>query len=285
MFRELYDLKSKTVSRIIALVLAIVLVFGCGFESAAAKKASLNKTKVTIHVGSTYKLKLDGVKAISWKSNKKSVATVNSKGKVTAKKKGKAVITCTASNGKKYKCKVTVKDHLYKVNTKKKATKDHKGYAEYVCSECGKSYKKATVYSPTEDQVLSDIKAMKKKYPEGYKWTIKDSYTWDANTYYVDNTTCVGYGCVGFAFLLSDAAFGKYNRSRKVSGSGWYNKIHVGDIVRIYNDSHSVVVLEKKKDSIIVVEGAYNNSVHWGREISMSEVKETGTYLITRYPQ
>ena len=269
--------------RIVAFVLIFALVFSSGFNVNAAKKASLSKTRVTLHVGSTCKLKLSGAKVISWKSSKKSVATVNSKGKITAKKKGKATITCTASNGKKYKCKVTVKNHIYLIRKKAEATKNQKGEAVYICKECGKSFEKVTIYDPDEDDVVKDIKAMKSKYPEGYKWTLNDHYTWGPETYY-GNMTCVGYGCVGFAFILSDAAFGKYNKSRKISGKDWYKNIRVGDIVRLYNDSHSVVVLKVNSDSITVVEGAYNNSVHWGREIPMSDVKDTGSYLITRYP-
>ena len=45
---------------------------------------------------------------VTWKSDNTKVATVNSSGKVTAKKTGTATITATGSNGKKATCKVTV---------------------------------------------------------------------------------------------------------------------------------------------------------------------------------
>ena len=54
---------------------------------------------------------------MKWKTSKKSVATVNSKGIVTAKKTGTAKITCILKNGKKYTCKVTVKDNVFKGET------------------------------------------------------------------------------------------------------------------------------------------------------------------------
>ena len=79
-----------------------------------AKKISLNKKKVTLHAGGTLqlktKLKPKGSTAkIKWKSSKKKVASVSQNGTVTARKKGKAVITAQLPNGKKAKCKITVK--------------------------------------------------------------------------------------------------------------------------------------------------------------------------------
>lgn len=76
----------------------------------AATKIKLNKKKATIYIGKSVQLKIKGTKAkVKWTSNKKSVAKVSSKGKVTGKKAGKAVITAKVKN-KKYKCTVTVKN-------------------------------------------------------------------------------------------------------------------------------------------------------------------------------
>lgn len=73
-----------------------------------AATIKLNESKVELHEGETYVLKLMGVTgAVTWTSNKKSIATVTSKGKVEAVKKGTATITATF-NGKKYKCNITV---------------------------------------------------------------------------------------------------------------------------------------------------------------------------------
>lgn len=50
----------------------------------------------------------DTKQKVVWKSSKISVVSVNSKGKITAKAVGTATVTATVS-GKKYSCKVTVK--------------------------------------------------------------------------------------------------------------------------------------------------------------------------------
>ncbi len=60
-------------------------------------KATIDRFSVTVSKGSTLQLGAllsDGTSgSVTWSSSKKSVATVNSKGKVTAKAKGTAVIT------------------------------------------------------------------------------------------------------------------------------------------------------------------------------------------------
>lgn len=74
----------------------------------AASKTTLNYKKKTLTKGQTLKLKVkDTKKKVKWSSSKKKVASVNEKGKVTAKRKGKAVITAKVG-AKKYRCKITV---------------------------------------------------------------------------------------------------------------------------------------------------------------------------------
>ena len=73
------------------------------------KNPYLSATKKTITQGKSFTLEMKGSTVVKWSSSDKSVATVSSRGVVKAKKKGTAIITCKCKNGKKYKCKVTVK--------------------------------------------------------------------------------------------------------------------------------------------------------------------------------
>ena len=72
----------------------------------------LNRTKLTIKKGRKYTLKATlpkgSLNTLKWTTSNGRIATVNSKGLVTGKKKGKATITVKTYNGKSAKCKVTV---------------------------------------------------------------------------------------------------------------------------------------------------------------------------------
>lgn len=100
----------KKLTRVFAVLLAVMVMFTAFPVQTEAATVKLNKKKVTVYVGQTTTLKITGTgKKVTWSSSDKKVATVSKKGKVTAKKKGTATIT--AKVGKKsYKCKVTVKN-------------------------------------------------------------------------------------------------------------------------------------------------------------------------------
>ena len=98
--------------KIISLLLCFSLVLTpmlSGEQALAKKKISLNRTKGTVTVGKQLKLKVKGTtKKVTWKSQKKKIATVSKKGVVTGLKAGKTNITAKVA-GKKLVCKVTVK--------------------------------------------------------------------------------------------------------------------------------------------------------------------------------
>ncbi len=100
-----------------AVALTLVMTLGVTNSFAASKKPKSIKVKptsITLVVGKKSKIKVKSVKpkkaskAVKYKSSNKKVATVSSKGTVTAKKAGKATITVTSKKNKKAKAKVKV---------------------------------------------------------------------------------------------------------------------------------------------------------------------------------
>lgn len=91
------------------LVFALGISFVAGvMQTNAAGKVKLNRTKLSLKVGKTVKLRVCGTKKkVRWTSKNKSVATVSAIGKVRAKKAGTAQIIAKVS-GRKHTCKVTV---------------------------------------------------------------------------------------------------------------------------------------------------------------------------------
>ncbi|MDO4343892.1 MAG: Ig-like domain-containing protein [Eubacteriales bacterium] len=112
--------------RFAVLLVALLLAFGAG-NVRAAGTVKLNKKSISIFKGKTYTLRMQGTtEKVTWSSNKKSIATVNKNGKVTAKKKGKAVITAKVGS-KKYTCSVTVKQPVTSVTLSKKTLTMNQG--------------------------------------------------------------------------------------------------------------------------------------------------------------
>lgn len=113
----------KTFKKVLAIALSVAMcasiatVAPSASAAPKAKKITLNKKKLTLEVGSKYKLKVKKAtpakasKKVTWKTSKKAVATVTKKGVVKAKSEGTAKITATSKSNKKVKatCKVTVK--------------------------------------------------------------------------------------------------------------------------------------------------------------------------------
>lgn len=128
----------------------------------------------------------------------------------------------------------------------------------------------------TEENVRAAIEALKSEFPEGMEWT-------NASLYQSHALRTNGYGCAGFALRCSDTAFGDLPVSRKHSS---FDEIRVGDMLRVHGNTHSVIVLEKKADSVIIAEGNYSGLIHWGRELARESLEtDQHFYVETRYPK
>lgn len=79
----------------------------------AASKVKINTASKTLYVGYGCKLKITGTtKKVKWSSSNSNVAKITQAGNVTAKNAGTTTITAKVA-GKKYTCKITVKQTAY----------------------------------------------------------------------------------------------------------------------------------------------------------------------------
>ena len=148
---------------------------------------------------------------------------------------------------------------------------------------------------PTPAEAYAAMIALKDldMYKEGTTWTddepyaSPDFYRWKGGTLGGQNIAAVG--CVAFAFILSDAAFNSLPGRMYAEGEFSYEDIKVGDILRVSNDTHTVIVLEVSDVGVVVAEGNISTGdhvgkVHWGRGISKEWVMSNTSHYITRYP-
>lgn len=132
----------------------------------------------------------------------------------------------------------------------------------------------------TEEMAYQMLLALKESYPEGMSWTM-------ANGYYLYRGTGCNYGaeCAGYAYIINDSIFGVSPNARRITTYNPSN-FHVGDIVRYitgYGSGHSVVVMQVTENGIIVTEGNYGGTVHWGRLIPWIDLQMGFVEMYTRY--
>ena len=99
----------------------------------AVSSVKLNRTSYSMDINK--KMQLSATvspssatdKTVTWKTSNSAIASVDSNGKVTAKKQGKATITATTSNGKTAKCVVTVRKAATSIKLDKTSMSINKG--------------------------------------------------------------------------------------------------------------------------------------------------------------
>ena len=159
-----------------------------------------------------------------------------------------------------------------------------------------------TTTYPTYQQAYEKMISLKEKAPSvaAYNEPLSEGTTWTNLTPFGSSSSVEyyaykggkikgaigGVGCVAFAYILSDEVFG--NLPARVIDRGTeeftFENVKVSDILRVNGNSHSVIVLEKTAGGVIVAEGNYKKSIHWGRAMSKDEVM-TADYIVTRYPK
>lgn len=139
---------------------------------------------------------------------------------------------------------------------------------------------------PTPQEAYAIMIAMRDDYPEGMAWTDASSgtYIWQGGSGEQGEIATQGTGCVNFAFRLSDAVFGSLPARMRRAGTFGFADVKAGDILRVNNNSHSVIVLQTNDDTVVIAEGNYNKSIHWGRILTKDEVL-AADHVLTRYPE
>ena len=137
-------------------------------------------------------------------------------------------------------------------------------------------------------KIFDDLKA---EYPEGAYWNhmggakngsitkIPCDHTKNeinCNTYEGKSTIVNNFGigrqCAGFASMLSDRIFGKDAEATMFYD---YDEVCIGDQVRMYDDSHTALIIDKTDEYIVVAEcnaDYLTCRINWGRKVPRSEL-------------
>ncbi len=164
-------------------------------------------------------------------------------------------------------------------------------YSYYSQPEQAETYKTQKIYNK--------IMNIKQGYPQGMYWNhvgYKNTSGNNSSGYVTfkpckhakSTATCnryrgrdgiLGIQCYGFASYVSDTLF----KNAKYKHHKSFKKAKVGDHVRYNNDRHSVVIMEKHKDYIVVCEVNYGGTcmINWGRKITKQYL--SGATYHTRY--
>ena len=149
----------------------------------------------------------------------------------------------------------------------------------------------AAAQSPLTEEIVQERLMQRRNMPgyqEGTKWDNSDEYVNTVEHRGYPPGYFTGLGCYGFMMDMMEYA-SNYEYPIRLVEATYDNlpEIHIGDGIRLYNDTHSVVVIEKSNDGryVTVAEGNFNYSVHWGRIFDLSKPENGLSYILTFWPE
>lgn len=226
-------------------------------SSNSKKKMKLNYSQKKLKVAQSFNLKVQNLPdsySISWEVEDSNIVSVADSGKVVAMAPGKTTITIIVNDNTVLTCKISV------ISNKKKLKR-----------------------SPEEQKIFEKLKSLKKKFKEKQPWG-------DDKEYFCQKNNTLGSGCAALGFQISDELFGKdAPMKEKQDLSNIKNKIRIGDLLRILDDTHTVIVVDKEEDGVILLEGNFyfgnskEGKIHWGEKLKFEEIEKNANYYVTRY--
>lgn len=211
--------------RSLAILLALILAIGFSPVTNVEAKAAprLNYRKVTLVQGKKKRLKVRNLsrrrrRKVKWYSTRKSVATVNRKGVVKAKRKGKAYIVAKVGR-KKYRCRVIVKKKVRrkkKSNKKVKINKSTKRQLPYDTDSVHFRFKYAATlnsvvdlfeyFTNCGDSYVKTSNTVRAKY---YRWYSSNTSVLKINKYGIGTAKAVGKSTVYCKYMTSTGKWKK----------------------------------------------------------------------------
>lgn len=158
------------------------------------------------------------------------------------------------------------------------------------------------------DSITDTVNQLRAKYPDGTYWNhvgLEGDMDYSnmvtnipcnhalygisyCNSYILGNVK--GFQCDGFARKISDEVFG--STADKTDYAYSFDKVKPGDYLRysltkdsFISNGHSVFVIDKTEDSLIVVEANYNGScmIHWDGVLKREYLDSVYAECFTRY--
>lgn len=150
-------------------------------------------------------------------------------------------------------------------------------------------------HTATQREITEALLALQDEYPDGMIWT--NTSPGSAYCWLFPGSVVAMSGCAAFAAIIQDAVFGSYKdvpptwqavndvcHTHGMAESGVpysWEGLWPGDIIKF--KGHTVIVVEKHDDYVIIAEGNYAGRVKWGRKLTKTGIESSATYIITRF--